>query len=75
MTKLINIAPEIRNPIYDLLIVHEDPIPIVSPYKKHILKKQEYSHFASSLRVDKQFNPEAKTVLYARNKFVIGNGY
>jgi hypothetical protein len=75
MTKLTALSPEIRNTVYDLLVMHDEPIPIASPRKKHILKKQKHSNFASLLRVDKQFNQEAKTLFYARNTFVMGNGH
>ncbi|KAE9367071.1 hypothetical protein N431DRAFT_385248 [Stipitochalara longipes BDJ] len=75
MKKLTSLPPEIRNNIYDLLIVHDWPIPIASPRKKHVLRRQAHSNFACLLRVNKQINLEAKTMFYARNEFIIGNGH
>jgi hypothetical protein len=69
------LPPEIRNDIYELLLVNEHPIPITSPRKKHAVKKEApKTNFARLLRVNKQFNAEAKTVFYSLNSFVVGNG-
>jgi len=69
------LPPEIRNHIYELLLVNEHPIPITSPRKKHAVKKEPpKTNFARLLRVNKQFNAEAKTVFYSLNSFVVGNG-
>jgi hypothetical protein len=69
------LPPEIRNHIYELLLVNEHPIPITSPRKKHAVKKElPKTNFGRLLRVNKQFNTEAKTVFYSLNSFVVGNG-
>jgi hypothetical protein len=69
------LPPEIRNSIYELLLVNEHPIPITSPRKKHAVKKEPpKTNFARLLRVNKQLNAEAKTVFYSLNSFVVGNG-
>jgi hypothetical protein len=49
MAKLTGLPPEIRNSIYDLLIILDEPIPIASPRKEHVRKKQEHSNLASLL--------------------------
>jgi hypothetical protein len=69
------LPPEIRNNIYELLLVNEHPIPITSPRKKHAVKKElPKTNFGRLLRVNKQFNAEAKTVFYSLNSFIVGNG-
>jgi hypothetical protein len=49
MAKFTDFPPEIRNSIYDLLIILDDPIPIASPRKEHVWKKQEHSNLVSLL--------------------------
>jgi hypothetical protein len=55
-------------------LVKEHPIPITSPRKKHTVKQPPKTNFARLLRVNKQFNAEAKTVFYSLNSFIVGNG-
>lgn len=75
MTKLTTLPPEIRNIIYDLLLVSDMSFWIVSARKKHMVKNQEkHTYFASLLLVNKQINAEAKAIFFSHNKFVIGNG-
>jgi hypothetical protein len=69
------LAPEIRNHVYELLLINEHPISITSPRKKRAVKKElPKTNFGRLLRVNKQFNAEAKTVFYSLNSFVVGNG-
>jgi hypothetical protein len=50
MVELTGLPPEIRNNIYDLLIVHDAPVAVASPRKKHVMKKQlDHSNFACLL--------------------------
>lgn len=57
------------------LLVNEHLILITSPRKKHAVKKQPpKTNFARLLRVNKQFNADAKTVFYSLNSFAVGNG-
>jgi hypothetical protein len=83
MPTLTTFPPEIRNKIYDLLLIHDEPIPIACPRKKkknhwwRRKKKQGQEHhtyFASVLRVNKQISLEAKTIFYARNTFIVSTG-
>lgn len=82
MPSLTILTPEIRNEIYDLLVVREEPILIASPrkikrkcfWRKLKTQTQRHTNFASLLRVGKQISREAKTVFYARNTFIIGSG-
>jgi hypothetical protein len=84
MPTLTTLPPELRNEIYDLLLVPEEPILIVCPRKNKKKRfwgklktqaQQRHTNFASLLRVDKQISHEAKTFFYACNTFIIGNGY
>jgi hypothetical protein len=76
MTKLLDLPPELRNIIYDLLVFQERPVAIATPRRKNAVKKtQQESHFAAILSVNKQTNKEAKTIFFSQNTFLIGNGW
>jgi hypothetical protein len=67
------LPPEIRNNIYELLLVKEGCIAITSPRNRR-KKVPPKTNFGCLLRVNKQINSEAKTIFFSRNKFAIGNG-
>jgi hypothetical protein len=69
------LPPEIRNTIYELLVIKNDPILVCSPRRKHVVNREFTSRsFAALLRLNKQINAEASTIFYAKNRFVFGNG-
>ena len=60
------LPPEIRNHVYELLLVSQDHIKINSPRNR---RKQQppRTNFGRLLRVSKQINAEAKTIFYSLN--------
>jgi len=66
------LPPEIRNAVYELLIVNRK-IAIASPRNRR-KKVPPRTNFGCLLRVNKQIHAEAKTIFYARNTFILGNG-
>jgi hypothetical protein len=68
------LPPEIRNSIYELLLVKKGFISISSPRNRR-KKVRPRTNFGCLLRVNKQINSEAKTIFFARNTFCVGNGW
>jgi hypothetical protein len=67
---------EIRDMIYELLLVKDNPIPILSPRKKNVINEEFTSkHFSCLLRVNKRFNAEASKMFYSKNRWVVGHGH
>ena len=71
-----SLPPEIRNMIYSLLLVKNEPITIASPRHRRSRVNAEFTsdNFARLLRVSKQIHNEASSVFYSVNTFVVGNG-
>ncbi|CZR66630.1 uncharacterized protein PAC_16531 [Phialocephala subalpina] len=72
----LDLPPETRNQIYEVVLVNDHPISITSVRNKR--KKNDPSRlspFGRLLRVNKQINSEAKSVFYSLNTFVVGNGW
>jgi hypothetical protein len=67
-----HLPPEIRNAIYERLLVNRR-IAITSPRNRR-KKVPPRTNFGCLLRVNKQIHAEAKTIFYARNTFIVGNG-
>jgi len=63
----LSLPPEIRNNVYELLVIKEDPIRVCSP-------RYAPSSFSVLLRLNKQINTEASTLFYCKNRFILGNG-
>lgn len=71
----LSLPPEIRNTIYELLLIKDEPIYICSPLRKHAVNRELTStSFSMLLRLNKQINAEASTIFYSKNEFVLGNG-
>jgi hypothetical protein len=66
---------ELRNMIYELVLIKEELVLITSPRNTRYLKKQKHTDFASLLMVNTKVSGEAKRIFYSFNTFVIGNGH
>lgn len=77
MDTFTSLPPEIRNMIYNLLLVQHSAIPICSPRRLWAMNRNSTTATANFFRlilVNKQIHNEACTLFYSLNSFIIGNG-
>ena len=72
---LLKLPIEIRDLIYELLLVKDAVIQILSPRRKNVTNREFTSkQFSCLLRVNKQVNAEASRTFYRKNQWVVGHG-
>lgn len=70
-SKLAKLSPELRNKIYDLVLIHPEPIELGEGSKYMSLTRRGYSHLIALMHSCKQMQHECEPIFYSAKAFSI----